>query len=144
MTNILNVVGMDSVNGQFKIGQPNDSTLFPGNILFAGSVPTIGAGTGAGTGSTTSIAGVDNGGIITITTGTLPIGSATVATITFANSFPNGASIILYPGNSAAALLSLSGNIFAVIAASNFVIQSGTTALVGSTTYKWNYSVVGW
>lgn len=51
--------------------------------LSSGSTPTVAAGAGAGTGPTISIIGTDRGGYITITPGTIPSASSTVATISF-------------------------------------------------------------
>lgn len=113
---------------------------------FSGSAPIIAAGTGAGTSpSGLSVAGVDNGGTVSLTTGTLPSGAnATIATITYATSFPTSTAVCFTPANSTTASLSASGSVYGVGTASGFTIMSGSTALVGSTAYKWNYVVVGW
>lgn len=136
---------MDSTSGQFEIPNTNDSSLFPGHIIFSGSAPTPVAGTGAGTSPTLSLAGVDNGGLITLTTGTLPAGSsATITTVTFANAFPTDTAVVLTPANLNADQLSGSGSVWANGTASNFTLNSGSTGLIGSTQYIWNYVVIGW
>jgi hypothetical protein len=82
-------------------------------------------------------------GLITVTPGSSPATSATVATVTYNTSYgtaPNAVS--LTPANAAAA--ALSGNSSVYLSASNagtFVITSGSTALTASTQYKWWYQV---
>lgn len=142
----LNPVGMDTTTGQFKIAQSSDTLLAPGNIALSGVAPSIAAGTGAGTSPTISISGVNNGGIVTVTTGTLPTGSnATIVTITYSTAFPNSSAVTLTSANASTAALSGSGNPFPPPSSSTgFSIQSGITSLIGSTTYKWSYTVLGW
>jgi hypothetical protein len=124
---------------------------FPGEfqvyrIAGTGTNPTIGAGTGAGTSPTVSITGKDLGGYISVTTGTVPSLSATVATISFGNSrTAKPRSIVLTPANAAAAALSGVNMVYVSesnISTTSFLILSGTTALTGSTQYKWFYQVI--
>jgi hypothetical protein len=111
--------------------------------LHASGSPTIGGSTGAGTSPTVSVTGSDVAGLITVTPGSSPATSATVATVTYNTSYgtaPNAVS--LTPANAAAA--ALSGNASVYLSASNagtFVITSGSTALTASTQYKWWYQV---
>lgn len=105
--------------------------------------PTIAAGDGAGTSPTVSIAGNDVDGIITVTTGTTPTASATVATVTFANAYAAAPVVVASPHNATTAALSgaasaWSGN----ETTTTFILTSGTTALAGSTTYTWAYHVL--
>lgn len=110
------------------------------------SAPTISAGSGAGTSPTVSITGTDLAGYITVTTGTAPTLSATIVTVTFNTAYaatPN--TVLLDPANSNAALLSGVTEPFADqagISTTVFTITAGTTALTGSTTYKWYYTVI--
>lgn len=110
------------------------------------SAPTIAAGAGAGTSPTVSIASgsTDLAGCVNVTTGTLPTGTnAVVATITFNKSFVTSAPfIVLYPANAVTATLSGVSMVFVTSTTTTFVITSGTTALTGSTAYKWNYHVI--
>jgi|GEM_PF-7049532 len=112
-----------------------------------GVSPTIAAGAGAGGSPTVSITGMDMGGNITITTGTLPTLSATVATITFNTAYSNAPrAITLTPANSNAALLSGVNEVFidnaTGILTGSFNITSGTTALTAATTYMFYYTVI--
>jgi hypothetical protein len=119
-------------------------TIIKGQLSYGGSVPTIAAGTGAGTSPTVSIVGTNNGGVITVTTGTLPSTSATVVTVTYTGAFATGSQIILYPTNSATALLSGVSMVYTTGTTTTFTITSGTTALTASTTYSWSYHVTGY
>jgi hypothetical protein len=124
---------------------------FPGEfqvyrIAGTGTNPTIGAGTGAGTSPTVSITGKDLGGYITITTGTTPATSATVATVSFGNSRTVAPrSVQITPANAATALLGGVNNVFvpqSSITAGNFIMVSGSVALTGATQYKWFYQTI--
>lgn len=120
-------------------------STFNNHLVMGGSAPAIAAGAGAGTSPTVSIVGRDNGGVITIATGTLPTGAgATVATITFTSAFPTNCSVTLTPANGLAAALSGIAAVFAVGSASTFAVTAGTTALAAGTTYVFNYVVTGW
>jgi len=127
--NILQVTGRTKLNGQ---------------VSYGGSTPTIAAGTGAGTSPTASIVGTNNGGVITVTTGTLPSSSATLVTVTYTGAFATGSQIILYPTNSATALLSGVSMVFTTGTTTTFTITTGTTALTAATTYSWAYVVTGY
>lgn len=119
--------------------------VWTGNLVLAENNPGIAAGTGSGTSPTISVAGSNNGGIITLTTGTSPAGSsATIATITFSQPFPTGIAILLTPGSLNAAQLSGTNSVWTTGTINNFTIKSGTAALAGATQYIWNYSVAGW
>ena len=99
---------------------------------------------GAGTTSTVTIAGTNNGGVLTAVTGLTPSTSATVATVTYTAAFPAGSSVVFYPGNLNTAILSGTSMVYTSGSTSNFIITSGTVALAGSTTYVWNYMVTGY
>lgn len=113
-----------------------------GQIVTGGSTPTIAAGAGTG-GTTPTIAGANNGGTVSVTTGASPSASGVVATITYTNPFPNNSAVVLYPANSATALLSGTSMVSAAGTATTFVITAGTVALTGLTAYSWNYEIVG-
>lgn len=110
------------------------------------SAPTIAAGTGAGTSPTVSIAGTDLGGYISVTTGTLPTLSATVATVTFNVAYGvTPRAIVLTPANSNAALLNGVNMVYinqAGITTTTFAITAGTTALTAATAYQWFFQVI--
>lgn len=109
-------------------------------IVGAGNKPTIAAGTGAGTTPTISVAGTDIGGVVSVTTGSLPVGTnATVATITYSINCPADSYVTLYPDNANTALLSGVTMVYVNGTASTFVITSGTTALTAATAYAWDF-----
>lgn len=120
------------------------SNLYVSHVL-QNSTPTIASGAGAGTSPTISISGGDQSGIITVTTGTTPTASATVATITYGSAYiyPTASFPLLYPGNSVTAILSGLTMVYVTGNTTNFTITAGTSALAPATTYIWYYKVGG-
>lgn len=120
------------------------SGVLPFNMFQTGTlvfgIPTIVAGTGAGTSPTVSVTTNGKQLQVTIVTGTLPTGtSAVVATVTL----PTTLSYIPYPVFSsppgASSLLTGASMIgMSCPSANSLTITSGTTALTASTTYVWN------
>lgn len=105
--------------------------------------PTKAAGTGAGTTPTTSIVGTDLSGKITVTTGTGPATSGDILVVTFNAALaaaPN--SVILEPGNAAAAALTTASPFITTLATTGFTVESNAVALAASTTYIWYYAVL--
>jgi hypothetical protein len=120
------------------------SNLITGNVR--PGRPTIAAGTGAGTTPTVTVTGDHTSGYITVTTGSAPLPSATVATITYASNHGNvRVSIPLSPANSNAAALSGGGQVYVDLSESNgsaFVVKVGGTQLAPRTQYSWFYGPV--
>jgi hypothetical protein len=118
-----------------------------GHVNWGVGTPTIAAGAGAGTTPTLTVTGSDQGGLITIATGTAPTASAVVATITFGQAFPTAPrAVILTPGGSSTAALSGAAQVYVEVTAISttaFTITVGSTNLTASTTYKWQYAVIG-
>lgn len=137
--NILNV----NVNG--------GSALFSfdklGRPLTGNTTPGIAAGAGAGTSPTVSLAGTDVNGVVSVTSGTLPTGSAVVATITFSAVFASAPkTVILTPANANAAALNGLTMVWvdsAGITTAVWTINVGATGLAAATAYKWYYQVLG-
>lgn len=103
------------------------------------------AGQGAGSGASVSISGSNQGGLITLTTGSSPAASTIVATTTYSGSgFAHGSYVITKAANAATALLEASsGNTFVNGSTGGFTIMADISALASATTYQWNYIVVG-
>lgn len=103
-------------------------------------------GTGVvGTGATSSIVGSEIGGRFTLNTGTGVLGVGTIATFTLASVMPsNTFSIIFTPANNNAS--GQVANIFISSASSStFTIANNSLlGLAASTTYIWNYQIVGY
>jgi hypothetical protein len=78
-----------------------------------------------------------------VVTGTSPSAAATIATITYTTAFPSDSYVVLFPANDNAAALSGTSAVYAAGTASTFVITAGSAALADSTTYIWNFIVVG-
>lgn len=107
--------------------------------------PSVSAGTGAGTGATVSVSGNDIEGIVTVTTGTSPATSATIFTLTFADSYstsPNGAIV----AHASINLNSLpAGRIPGGPTVSTTTLtltNASTNGLSDSTEYKWSYKIL--
>src|ERR1035437_704222 len=118
-----------------------------GHSLAGVGTPTIAAGPGAGTTPSVAVAGSDQAGLITITTGTTPTASAVVATLTFGQAFAaTPRAVNLIPASSTAAGLSGSAQVWpdaAGLSTTAFTLNVGGTALTAATTYKWFYTVIG-
>lgn len=116
-----------------------------GRSVTANTTPTIGAGTGAGTTPTVSISGTDVNGTVTVTTGTLPTGAATVVTVTFQAAYGSAPkTVMLTPANALAAALSgLTMVYVGNLTTTTWDVVAGATGLAGATTYVWYYSVLG-
>jgi hypothetical protein len=121
------------------------------HVIGSSPAPTAVAGTGAGTSPTCcTIAGNDDGFSITLTTGTAPVLSGIVATVTFALGWTNAAGTAkaphcspLAPLNSATAILGGVTAPFGAATATTYVITAGTTALTGATVYSWDIVCTG-
>lgn len=103
------------------------------------TVPTIVAGTGAGTSPTVSVTGTDTLMVISITPGATPATAAVVVTITFNAAFAATPGYIFVPDNAAtAALQSVAASFVSTSATTTtLVLTSGATGLTQSTAYRW-------
>jgi hypothetical protein len=141
-----NVILADGT-GNIRLQFDNSGTAFiNGNITGIASAPANTAGSGSGSGPSITIAGSNISGDITIVTGAGPAGgNATIATLTYANSFafPTNSFPIITPANAVTAALTGPTMVFATGTTTTFSIVSGTTGLAASTTYKWHYSITG-
>lgn len=124
-------------------GRATDEALLGGKLVGIGAVPTVVVGGSAGTGATVSIVGSNTAGVITLVTGTgasagvqwtltfsNPYVGAAVGTVTY--SFPD-TSVNNYP------TLGTSTTIMALTCAT-----LGTVVLSSSTSYMFNYTVIGY
>lgn len=110
-----------------------------------GTAPTGAVGTGAGTspGSVTFDASAnDAGGVVSVTTGTLPVATGTVFTVTFNGAYATAPHIVIAPANAATALLSGATMVVPSATTTTFVITAGATGLVAATAYSWFYHIV--
>lgn len=128
---------------QFKVSKFGLASVV--HLTGLSSTPAIAAGAGAGTSPTVTIFGDDLGGYITVTTGTLPTLSATIATITFNIAYAATPKMVhISPANVNSSALNGLGMIFvnqASITTTSFALTSGPTALTAATTYQWYYHV---
>jgi hypothetical protein len=137
--------------GAFTVGViasadlPTNGPVTATQFLGSGATPTIALGTGA-TGTPSlgspvgSVSGTQAKMQVSVTTGTTPLGSgAVVATITVPTAFPGTPHPVFSPANAATALLSGATMVFVDGGSTTtIVITSGTSGLVGATTYLWN------
>lgn len=115
-----------------------------------GKPPTVTlGGTGVvGTGATSSIAGSLIGGRFTLNTGTGTLAAGLVATFTLATTMPSSTfSIVWTPASATAGTTSGGGvGLYVTSTANNtFTLTvGGATPLTASTTYIWNYHIIGY
>ncbi|MDE2022499.1 MAG: hypothetical protein KGI71_06330, partial [Patescibacteria group bacterium] len=104
---------------------------------------TVTLGAGAGNANATgSVTGHDNGGTITIYTGTasapIPAANSSIAYITYGGTYSANRSVVICPGNAAACNLGWVPYVDAS-GAGGFYIWSAGTALTYGNTYVWNF-----
>lgn len=134
----------------FQISGTDGSVTVPNkfvvnNIVNTSSTPTVVLGAGAGTGATYSISGTNNGFNISITVGTVPSASGTVATITYNGiTYPNGSIPVFSPVTGNAQLLSGATMVGMSGTTTTTTITAGTTALTATLTYIFNVQVSGY
>ena len=104
-------------------------------------VPTIACGTGAGTSPTVcSIAGNDEAGQISVTTGSAPASAAVIATVTLANTCPTTVYAVVRASNANAASLSGTSHEYPdTFTANTWTITANTNGLAATTAYTWAY-----
>jgi hypothetical protein len=119
------------VNGNVKVN----------HIIGKTSAPTIAAGVGAGTSPTIAISGTDLSGNITITTGTLPTPSSTVATITFNTAYGVTPKTVLITGADLNGATICGANLFAAKSDISTSVFKLTGTLVAATTYTIYYTI---
>lgn len=126
------------VAGHILQGVPSDGAANAYNLA-----PTIAAGAGAGTSPTIAISGSDNAGYISLTAGSTPTASATIATITYGSAFKSNSFVTLTPANAATQALAAAAQAFPSGSTTAFTISTGATGLTGAGVYKWYYQVSG-
>lgn len=149
-----NFGGTVTSTNQTFLGQEFANTNIATNLSIAqhfggrGTAPTIvtNAGAGSSTATVTLDANASDAAMtITLATGTLPTGSATVFTCTYNTAYATKPHVMAYPGNNNAAALNGVTMVFddsANDTASAFTFKSGGTGLTASTTYIWNVHIV--
>jgi hypothetical protein len=137
---------VDAVSGLYQINVP----LFRSSPLALagdGIAPAVTVGAAAGSGATCSVvSGDDNSFVLSLTTGTSPLGaSGILVSVVFNTPYPSNVRIIPAPSSSNAAALSGTTNPWVdniSATASGFHFLAGTSALSASTTYKWTMIVM--
>lgn len=120
-----------------------NSNLWNGNIDFNLGVPSVAVGTGAGTGPSISISAgsTDTAGVITLTTGTTPVASTNLLTLTFSRPRAGLFRIFLQPiGTDISNNLLLSSRCVPVgVSSTQWILMQGGTALPASKTVMFAY-----
>ncbi len=120
------------------------STLFnianTGQVTQGGNVPTIATSTGAGTFSNASVLGTPQFQTVTVTTGSLPVANATIATVTLPSNCPTRIIPVFTPANASSTQIATSSqSVYATSTTQNtYSFVSGYQVLNGSTTLIWN------
>lgn len=138
----------DNATSRLGIGTASPSnkltvvgTIAGTHLKGLGGAPSIAAGSGAGTGGSASIVGNDTAGEVTVVAGTLPSGSATIATVTFGSNYGSSPFVVFSPSNPTAGLLSGLTGVHVTSTSSTLQFVSGTTG-IGAGTFKWTYHVI--
>jgi hypothetical protein len=81
-------------------------------------------------------------GIVSLTTGSSPSVNSVLATITYNTAYATAPIVVITPANAATASLTAGQAVWVDISTTGFTINTNATAVVSSTTYKWNYVVI--
>ena len=141
-------VGMGESDGLSRISRVGDTMKMP-PVIGMGNKPSVTVTAAAGIGATVTVDGTNVSGVITLNTGTLALGFATlglgkVLTLTFADGFS-------FPSGSACVFSAVNANFANVL--TRIYTSSGITtgaelnvsiALAVSTTYIGSYTITGW
>lgn len=116
----------------------------PSKIRSAGVAPTIEVGDAPGATGTAVFQGICTdlqGQILISTDGDASQGN--VCSVTYANSFVNGSTVILEPADSATADATLSFTVYPNSDEDGFTINTDSNGLGANSSYQWNYIVIG-
>jgi hypothetical protein len=154
LTGTLTVVGSGVFSNEVFANDVQGTSVQPQKLLYGlansdGTAPiTATLDVGAGTGATCTITGSNVAGTISIHTGTSPV-LGVIATFTLPsilNSLMTGkGSMIMTPGSITTALYEQGSKTYLSTSTGNVIglFGSSQTALAASTTYIWNYVIIG-
>lgn len=154
LTGTLTVVGSGVFSNEIFANDVQGTSVQPQKLLYGlansdGTAPiTATLDVGAGTGATCTITGSNVAGTISIHTGTSPV-LGVIATFTLPsilNSLMTGkGSMIMTPGSITTAIYEQSSKTYVSTSTGNVIALFGSsqTALAASTTYVWNYVIIG-
>lgn len=154
LTGTLTVVGSGVFSNEIFANDVQGTSVQPQKLLYGlansdGTAPiTATLDVGAGTGATCTITGSNVAGTISIHTGTTPV-LGVIATFTLPsilNSLMTGkGSMIMTPGSITTAIYEQSSKTYVSTSTGNVIALFGSsqTALAASTTYIWNYVIIG-
>jgi hypothetical protein len=137
-TGSLNITGSTSITGSINISGSTSTNHIIGNT----SVPTVAAGTGAGTGPTIGVFGSDLAGSLRIKTGTSPAALAPIGTVTFSATYATAPHVIFAPTNTSSAALTGTFGVYVTSSTTGFTLFSNLSALTAATQCSWSYHVI--
>jgi hypothetical protein len=111
------------------------------NRLIGSSSATIAARSGAGDGPTVTFSGTTLAGRISVTAGGTASASAAICVLSFNSAFASAPYVVVSPASVAAG--ANAPLIWVSSSTTGFQITAGAVALVGSSSYIWNYHVIG-
>lgn len=118
------------------------------HLIGNSATPTIATSTGVGstciTGCSASLDSntTDLSADVSVTTGGTPAGSAAIFTVTFSKAYGVTPHCVFSPDNAATSLLSGVTMTYITETANGYTMNSGSSGLVGSTTYSWEVMCV--
>jgi hypothetical protein len=114
-----------------------------GHVLGGVAGTTITSSTGAGTSPTVSVTGNDSAGQISVLTGSSPATAAVIISIIFGSAYDSAPWVVFSPANAVTAALTTNHPYTTNLATGGFDLKSNAVALAATTTYLWNYIVIG-
>jgi hypothetical protein len=124
-----------------------NGTLRAKKLIGNANAPTATLGiTGiVGTGATSSVVGSELGGTFTLNTGTGLLTTGTVATFTLSSAMPSSTFSVVFTAANSNAAGQMANLSFVATSSSNFRISNtGLLGLAASTSYIWNFQIVGY
>lgn len=110
-------------------------------LLGNAHAPTVSLGAAAGSSPSSTITGSETGGTFSVTTGSSGATSGVIGTFTLNSTMPSSTFAILF---TSANLVTGSISKWEAATANNTFTLNAITALSNSTTYKWNYVIIGY
>lgn len=134
----LHVTGVTGATAKLAWLRTVVNRTFETGILSGGRPATVAVGAAAGSGATVTCTDCNEvTGLVTLTTGTTALNSGVLFTLTFPNTAPNGARVIIQPNNTIAVTHAL--RVLGSETTTTGVQNAITTALTDATAYTYKY-----
>jgi hypothetical protein len=127
-----------NVGGSFSVTEANVK-----HLKGSSATPTYLLGSGAGnTPTNVSFTGTDLSGNITFKTSSGLMANSAIFSLSYATPYSTAPAVVFSPANAASASLYSGQSVWVNSGTTYFTINSGSSGLLNSTTYSWNYIVV--